>query len=318
MRQGHKYEPEFNPPDETFPKERWNKEVLIPKGDFVFGTDSPVLEDDGEGPAREARITRDFYMDMYEVTNSEFWIFVQKTSYKTEAEKFGNSYVFDLCLPKEVLDSADQMVQAAPWWVMINGADWAHPEGPTSSLRGRWTHPVVHVSHGDAERYCKWAGKRLPTEAEWERAARGKLVSKDFPWGDDLLPSDSVFRANYWQGEFPDEDTGADGFTYSPAPVDALGAQNEFGLFNMIGNVWEWTGDKFARYHTHEPRDDPAGSPRGTERVKKGGSFLSDTEHSYRIRNAARHHNSPDSSTNDMGFRCVRETKKPNAYKKTM
>lgn len=313
----HKYKAEYNPPDDTFPAKRMNLEVLIPKGPFIFGTDSPVVEGDGEEPAREVNISKDYYMDAYEVSNSEFWIFTKETKYKTEAESFGNSYVFDMCLSKEVLDSAEQMVQVAPWWIMIEGASWKHPEGPKTDLKGRWENPVCHISFKDASAFCKWAGKRLPTEAEWERAARGTLVAQTFPWGDELNP-EGVYRANYWQGKFPEEDEGADGYKYSTCRVDELGEQNEFGVFNMIGNIWEWTADKFARYHDHEPKTDPSGSPRGTDRVKKGGSFLSDTEHSYRIRNAARHHNSPDSSTNDMGFRCARDGPKKNAFKKTL
>jgi len=313
----HKYKAEFNPPDETFPPKRLNDEVLIPKGSFIYGTDKPVVEGDGEEPAREVIISKDYYIDAYEVPNSEFWIFVQETKYKTEAERFGNSYVFDLCLEKEVLEKAEQMVQVAPWWIMVDGANWQHPEGPKSNLKGRWDSPVVHMSWNDASAFCKWAGKRLPSEAEWERAARGELVDKIFPWGDELNPK-GEFRANYWQGEFPEEDKGEDGFQYKTCPVKSLPPQNDFEVFNMIGNVWEWTNDRFARYHDHEPKMDPTGSPRGTERVKKGGSFLSDTEHSYRIRNAARHHNSPDSSTNDMGFRCARDGPKKNAFKKTL
>jgi len=222
-----------------------------------------------------------------------------------------------MCLEKEVLESAKQMVQVAPWWIMIDGASWKQPEGPKSNLKGRWDKPAVHISFNDATAFCKWAGKRLPTEAEWERAARGNLADKIFPWGDELKPGKD-YRANYWQGKFPDEDEGLDGFTYDTCPVNEIGEQNDFGVFNMIGNVWEWTADRFARYHDHEPKMDPKGSPRGVDRVKKGGSFLSDTEHSYRIRNAARHHNSPDSSTNDMGFRCARDVPKKNAFKKTL
>lgn len=129
---------------------------------------------------------------------------------------------------------------------------------------------------------------------------------------------EGVYRANYWQGDFPEEDQGNDGYKYAQCPVNALGEQNDHGLYNMIGNVWEWTNDRFARYHQHEPKNDPTGSPRGTDRVKKGGSFLSDEKHSYRIRNAARHHNSPDSSTNDIGFRCARDGPKKNTFKKTL
>lgn len=313
----HKYKAEFNPPDTTFPSERLNKEVLIPKGSFIFGTDEPLVADDGEEPAREAILSNDYYIDAYEVSNSEFWIFTQEKKYKTEAETFGNSYVFDMCLDKEILEAATQMVQVAPWWIMIDGAVWNHPEGPKSDLKGRWEYPAVHISFNDATAFCKWAGKRLPTEAEWERAARGNLVSKHFPWGDDLVLN-GEYRANYWQGKFPEDDEGKDGFKYKTCPVNEIGEQNDFGVYNMIGNVWEWTADTFARYHDHEPKVNPSGSPRGTDKVKKGGSFLSDEEHSYRIRNAARHHNSPDSSTNDMGFRCARDGPKKNTFKKTL
>jgi len=307
-------------PDETFPKERLNKSAVIPKGKFTFGTNEPLIVDDGEEPARVVTISSDYEIDVYEVTNSEFWFFVQETRYKTDAEKFGNSYVFDMCLEKEVLEASTQAVQVAPWWIQIDGASWKSPEGGKSDLKGRWDHPVVHMSFNDANAFCKWAGKRLPTEAEWEKAARGNLEQKHFPWGDELEETEGIYRANYWQGVFPDEDMGSDGFQYKTAPVPHFEEQNEFGLHHMIGNVWEWTGDKFGRYHDHEPDTDPSGSPRGQDYVKKGGSFLSDVDHSYRIRNAARHHNSPDSSTNDMGFRCVKGggPKKKNAFKNTM
>jgi len=305
-------------PDQTFPTDRFTKTVTIPAGKFTFGTDEPLIKDDGEEPARVVEISSDYIMDAYEVTNSEFWFFTTETGYKTDAEKFGNSYVFDMCLPKDVLEKAEQMVQVAPWWVQIEGAAWSNPEGKQSNLEGRWNHPAVHISFNDATAYCKWAGKRLPTEAEWERAARGNLEQKHFPWGDELEETEGIYRANYWQGKFPDEDMGSDGYQYKTAAVDSFDEQNEFGLYNIIGNVWEWTADKFARYHDHEPDVDPKGSPRGQDYVKKGGSFLSDTEHSYRIRNAARHHNSPDSSSNDIGFRCVKSATKKNAFKKTM
>ncbi|XP_063116353.1 formylglycine-generating enzyme isoform X2 [Cavia porcellus] len=186
------------------------KMVLIPAGAFTMGTDDPQIKQDGEAPAR--RVTIDaFYMDAYEVSNAEFEKFVNSTGYLTEAEKFGDSFVFEGMLSEKVKTDIQQAVAAAPWWLPVKGANWRHPEGPDSTIQHRPDHPVLHVSWNDAVAYCTWAGKRLPTEAEWEYSCRGGLQNRLFPWGNKLKPKGQHY-ANLWQGEFPVTNTGEDGF----------------------------------------------------------------------------------------------------------
>ncbi|XP_051059586.1 formylglycine-generating enzyme isoform X2 [Phodopus roborovskii] len=186
------------------------KMVPIPAGVFTMGTDEPQIKQDGEAPAR--RVTVDaFYMDAYEVSNADFEKFVNSTGYLTEAEKFGDSFVFEGMLSEQVKVQIHQAVAAAPWWLPVKGANWRHPEGPDSSILHRLNHPVLHVSWNDAVAYCEWAGKRLPTEAEWEYSCRGGLQNRLFPWGNKLQPKGQHY-ANIWQGEFPVTNTGEDGF----------------------------------------------------------------------------------------------------------
>ncbi|XP_038175529.1 formylglycine-generating enzyme isoform X2 [Arvicola amphibius] len=186
------------------------KMVPIPAGVFTMGTDDPQIRQDGEAPAR--RVTVDaFYMDAYEVSNADFEKFVNSTGYLTEAEKFGDSFVFEGMLSEQVKAHIHQAVAAAPWWLPVKGANWRHPEGPDSTILLRANHPVLHVSWNDAVAYCTWAGKRLPTEAEWEYSCRGGLQNRLFPWGNKLQPKGQHY-ANLWQGEFPVANTGEDGF----------------------------------------------------------------------------------------------------------
>jgi formylglycine-generating enzyme required for sulfatase activity len=278
--------------------------VEIPGGEFKMGTDSDVgFAADGEGPVRNVTIDS-FYIDSHAVTNAEFFRFIRETGYATDAEQFGWSFVFEDFLSAKQRENTFDRVDEAPWWLAVEGANWLHPEGPGSNvLKDRLNHPVVHVSWRDARTYCEWAGKRLPTEAEWEKAARGGLEQARYPWGDKLTP-DGEHRCNIWQGSFPDYNTEADGYA-GTAPVDAF-EPNDYGLYNAAGNVWNWCYDWFdAEYPVNGPRDNPTGPPNGTERVIRGGSYLCHNSYCNRYRVAARTSNAPDSTTGHMGFRCV-------------
>lgn len=170
--------------------------VLVQGGVFTMGTDVPIFVSDGEAPARRVQLS-DYYMDKYEVSNSKFAEFVKATNHETEAETFGNSFVMDKYLSSQVIQSISQAVQGAPWWLPVNGATWKQPEGSDSDIQDRMDHPVLHVSWNDAVAYCKWAEKRLPTEAEWEFACRAGKEDRLFPWGNKWMPNDA-FRGNIW------------------------------------------------------------------------------------------------------------------------
>ncbi|XP_074168330.1 formylglycine-generating enzyme isoform X6 [Rhinolophus sinicus] len=268
----HRYSREANAPGPG-PGQRPHvpaKMVPIPAGVFTMGTDDPQIKQDGEAPARSVAIDA-FYMDAYEVSNAEFEKFVNSTGYLTEAEKFGDSFVFEGMLSEQVKTDIQQAVAAAPWWLPVKGANWRRPEGPDSTVLHRPDHPVLHVSWHDAVAYCTWAGKRLPTEAEWEYSCRGGLQDRLFPWGNKLQPRGQHY-ANLWQGEFPVTNTGEDGFR-GTAPVDAF-PPNGYGLYNIVGNVWEWTSDWWSVHHSAEETLNPKGPPSGKDRVKKGGSYM--------------------------------------------
>jgi len=277
--------------------------VLVGGGSFAMGAaDAWSYPGDGEGPVRDVSVGA-FWIDACAVSNAQFTEFAESTSFATEAERFGWSFVFAGVLPDDFPPT--QAVAQAPWWRKVEGADWRHPDGPDSSLDGRLDHPVVHVSWNDAQAYSAWAGKRLPTEAEWEFAARGGLVQQVFPWGDELEPNGEHLM-NVWQGEFPAANTVADGH-YGTCPVDAFPA-NGFGLFNATGNVWEWTADWFhPSFRERDSSVDPHGPERGTSKVQKGGSYLCHHSYCRRYRVAARNASTPDSSTGNAGFRCVRD-----------
>jgi formylglycine-generating enzyme required for sulfatase activity len=279
--------------------------ILLPGGPFLMGTDySEAFPADGEGPVREV-IVSPFWMDRYPVTNELFSEFIAETQYVTEAERFGWSFVFWSHIPAHRFrELVEDTVAAAPWWCKVRGANWRSPEGPGSDVRLRSRHPVVQVSWNDAQRFCEWSGQRLPSETEWEYAARGGLVQKLYPWGDKLRPN-GEHRCNIWQGEFPRKDTGDDGFT-GTCPVDAF-PSNDFGLYSMTGNTWEWCADWFsATFHVNAGRIDPQGPPEGESKVTKGGSFLCHKSYCNRYRVAARTFNTPDSTTSHIGFRCAR------------
>jgi formylglycine-generating enzyme required for sulfatase activity len=258
--------------------------VFIRGGTFVMGTNEGFPY---EGPAHKVTL-RSFWLDKYEVSVAEFARFVKATGYKTEGEKLGWCGVFDL---------------RAGEWKKVDGADWRHPEGPQSNAGQE--EPVTQVSWNDATSYARWAGKRLPTEAEWEYAASGGRPGLLYPWGNELRPGGRN-AANWWQGIFPERNTGEDGYLCR-APVGRF-PPNAFGLYDMAGNVWEWSADWFAEtYYSRSPRVNPKGPERGAERVLRGGSWMCSENYCRGYRVAARSHSAPDSGLNNLGFRCARD-----------
>jgi len=282
-----------------------NRLISLEGGTFLMGTDSSEgFPADGEGPVREVSLSP-FWIDPFTVSNQDFNRFVEETGYVTEAEKFGWSFVFHLFVTKTAIKRNEvKRVPGLEWWLGVDRACWKRPEGRGSDIRQRMNHPVVHVSFQDALEYCRWAGVRLLTEAEWEYAARGGLVQNRYVWGDELTPG-GKHRANIWQGEFPKVNTKEDGFD-GTAPVDTY-EPNGFGLYNMAGNVWEWCNDWFSpKWHlesTSQTRINPQGAPSGDRRVNRGGSYLCHSSYCNRYRVAARSSNTPDSSTGNLGFR---------------
>jgi sulfatase modifying factor 1 len=270
-------------------------------GVFTMGAEDALgYPEDGEVPVHDVELSA-FSVDRRTVTNEQFELFVESTGHVTDAERFNWSFVFGGLLPDEFPDTA--AVASAPWWRQVIGADWRHPEGPHSNVAERLDHPVVHVSWADAAAYCEWSGTRLPTEAEWEYAARGGLSGRRFPWGDELEPG-GTHRMNVWQGRFPAENTLGDGYI-GTCPADAFDP-NGYGLFNMTGNVWEWCADWFdTDYYRRSDTIDPRGPVTGTRRVMRGGSYLCHESYCRRYRVAARSSSTPDSSTGNVGFRTV-------------
>ncbi|MCX7522711.1 formylglycine-generating enzyme family protein [Microbacterium sp. STN6] len=278
-------------------------QCAVPAQTFTMG--DPFGEGNpGDGDSVLHEVTLDaFSIDATSVTNAAFAAFVDATGYRTEAETFGYSAVFHLGL---AAPEHDVMGPAAgtPWWFGVRGADWRHPGGRQSSIEGLEQHPVTHVSWNDAVAYCAWAGRRLPTEAEWECASRGGLAGARYPWGDELMADGEAWRCNIWQGRFPTQNTQEDGYLLT-APVHTF-EPNAYGLWQTVGNVWEWCADWFdARYYSESPAANPAGPARGGARVLRGGSYLCHDSYCNRYRNAARSSNTPDSSMGNAGFRTV-------------
>ena len=279
-----------------------------------------------EAPAHKVSV-KGFWIDTHTVTNAEFKRFVEATGHVTLAERPANPDDYPGADPAMLVPSS-VVFRKTPgpvdlrnphnWWTYQAGANWRHPRGPGSSLQGLWAHPVVHVGFEDAEAYAKWAGKELPTEAEWEYAARGGLEAKEFCWGDEFTP-DGKSMANTWQGEFPWQNLLEDGFE-GTAPVGSF-PPNGYGLYEMAGNVWEWTSDWYQEHGkiTHacctleNPRGgnkDDSFDPRTPQvriprRVMKGGSHLCAPNYCRRYRPAARMPQPIDTSTSHLGFRCI-------------
>jgi formylglycine-generating enzyme required for sulfatase activity len=274
--------------------------VEIPAGAYRLGSDADEGEpSDGEAPSRIVQLHR-FRMARTAVSNRDFARFINQTGYVSLAEETGLSFVFAGLLPDDFPPTRG--VVDAPWWREVEGACWYQPEGPGSSIDTRADHPVVHVSWHDAMAYCRWAGARLPTDAEWECAARGGLHQNRFAWGDDLTPN-GQHRCNIWQGRFPMLNSTDDGY-YGTAPVDAF-EPNGYGLFNVCGNVWEWCADWFDNHFSGADLNNPRGPVQGHRRVIRGGSFLCHESYCNRYRVAARSSNTPDATTSHTGFRCA-------------
>lgn len=256
---------------------------------------------DGETPIHRVELSS-YSIDATTVTNAQFAEFVTATGYRTESEIFGFSAVFHLATKADPAD-IQGTATGTPWWHVVRGADWAHPAGPKSTWEDIPDHPVVQVSWNDAISYCHWADRRLPTEAEWEYAARGGLEGRRYPWGNELQ-IDGQHLCNIWQGDFPARNTQDDGFL-TTAPVRQF-PSNGFGLYEVSGNVWEWCSDWFLpKYYRNSPSADPQGPTIGMGRVMRGGSYLCHDSYCNRYRVAARSYNTADSASGNIGFRTV-------------
>ena len=295
-----------------------NNMVWIPPGKFWMGAEDGQSD---EKPVHEIEVNS-FWMDKTEVTNEEFEKFVRATRYVTVAERKPDPKDFP-GVPLENLVAGSIVFTPPPgevpldnhyaWWSYVPGASWRHPQGPDSNIRGLEKHPVVQVCWDDAMAYCKWAGRRLPTEAEWEYASRGGLDRQAFSWGKDKVP-DNKWQANIWQGQFPNENSLSDGFR-GTAPV-ATFPSNKFGLYDMGGNVWEWCADWYRPdYYEQSAKKNPSGpgdsfdpnEPGVAKRVTRGGSFLCSELYCTGYRPSARMKTSPDTGLSHTGFRCVKD-----------
>jgi formylglycine-generating enzyme len=305
--------------------------VLIPGGTFEMGADNEQASED-EYPKHKVTVDS-FYMDITEVTNAQFQQFVNATGYITTAERKPDWEEIKKTVPPGTPKPADSLLIAASlvfkssngpvdlnnysqWWSWVAGADWKHPEGPGSSIKGKENFPVVHVSWDDAMAYCKWAGKRLPTEAEWEYAARGGLNNNIYPWGNEHV-SVGTPKVNSWEGKFPYSNDQRDGF-FKYAPVKTYNC-NRYGLFDMAGNVWEWCSDWYDHNYYQTVANNTTVNPKGPQRsydpqdpytpkrVLRGGSFLCNDSYCSGYRVARRMKSSPDTGLEHTGFRCVKD-----------
>jgi formylglycine-generating enzyme len=277
--------------------------VAIPARTFTMGNDgTDAVQEDGEGPARSVSLSA-FSIAPAAVTNREFGDFVRATRYVTDAERCGSSYVFYRQAGEEARARSRRMVRDLPWWLEVEHASWQRPEGPATHIYERLDHPVVHVSWDDAQAYCAWAGVRLPTEAEWECAARGGLEGRRFPCGDELMRNGEP-RCNIWRGAFPNRPA----VGWEPGTASAKsGEPNGFGLYNTSGNVWEWCVDWYhPDYHRATAGTDPAYDVETGRRSLRGGSFLCHESYCNRYRVAARHSSTPGSTAGNIGFRIAR------------
>ena len=281
------------------------EQVTVPAGTFLMGDQhGDGHPGDGETPVHAVTLGA-FDIDATSVTNADFAAFAEATGYLSESERQGFSAVFHLAFAgsdDDILGTA----QGAPWWYGVRGADWRHPGGPDSTIEGLDDHPVVQVSWDDAQAYCDWSGRALPTEAQWERAARGGIEGARYPWGDDLPARETGtnWPCNIFQGTFPGQNTTEDGFL-TTAPVRTF-SPNGLGLWQVVGNVWEWCRDLFdPGWYAVSPSQDPQGPTAGAGRVMRGGSYLCHDSYCNRYRNAARTSNTPDSASGNMGFRTV-------------
>ena len=274
---------------------KWGK---VPGGEFYIGTNKPEIPLDDESPERKATV-EPFEMMIYEASNENYWAFANATGYVSDSEQFKWSFVFENMLPARIKDEITQSAAAAPWWLPVPDATWRAPEGEGSNILKRLNHPVVHVSWNDAQEFCKFIGGRLPTEIEWERAARGGKRGRMYPWGNKLMPR-GKHRCNIWHGDFPKKNTEDDGYMWS-APIDAFGPQNKYGFYNIVGNVWEWVEDDWIPNHGKKQQG------MTYDKCKKGGSYMCHKSYCFRYRVAARSHNSADSAASNLGFRCARD-----------
>ena len=294
------------------------KVVWISGGTFAMGTDDPAFPD--SQPLHQV-IVDGFWMDEHEVTNAEFSKFVEATGYVTVAERPLNPADFPGVPPENVVPGSGVFTPTSQavaldnplqWWRYVPGANWQHPQGSESSIKGQPNKPVVHVSYEDAAAYAKWAGKRLPTEAEWEFAAQGGRGQQKYYWGNELKPQ-GKWVANIYQGSFPDKNTGEDGFI-GAAPVKSFPA-NAYGLYDMDGNVWEWCSDYYRPdYYQNSPAKNPLGpadsfdpdEPGMVKRVQRGGSFLCSDQYCVRYKPGSRGKGEYTSGSDNLGFRCVK------------